>query len=47
MVKPGVQLNLKTPMEELRDGLQELKLIATKQEKQQYQLTGPLRVPRD
>jgi hypothetical protein len=34
-------------MEELGEGLKELKEIATPKEEQQYQLTGPNRAPRD
>jgi hypothetical protein len=34
-------------MEELGKGMKELKEIVTPQNKQQYQLTRPLRAPRD
>jgi hypothetical protein len=34
-------------MEKLGEGLKELKWIATPWEEQQYQLTGPLRAPRN
>jgi hypothetical protein len=34
-------------MEELEEGLKELKGITTPLEEQQYQLTGPRRAPRD
>jgi hypothetical protein len=34
-------------MEELEEGLKELKGIATPYEEQQYQLHGPIRAPRD
>jgi hypothetical protein len=36
-----------TPVEELGEGLTELKEIAIPQEEQQYQLTGNPRAPRD
>jgi hypothetical protein len=35
------------PMEELEEGLKDLKEIATPQIEQQYQLTRHLRAPRD
>jgi hypothetical protein len=34
-------------MEELGEGLKELKGTATPKEEQQYQLTGPIKSPRD
>jgi hypothetical protein len=34
-------------MEELGEGLKELKGMATSEEEQQYQLTRPFRAPRD
>jgi hypothetical protein len=39
-------LNLETPVEELGEGLKELKGIATPQEEQQYQPTRPCKAPR-
>jgi hypothetical protein len=41
-----IGLSVGTPMEELGEGLKDLKGMATPQEEQQYQLTRPLRAPR-
>jgi hypothetical protein len=45
--QPTIGLSLGTPIEDLGTVLKELKGIATLYEEQQYQLTGPLRVPRN
>jgi len=45
--QPTSGLSLGTPMEELEEGLKELKGMATPQEEQQSQLIRPLRTPRD
>jgi hypothetical protein len=41
--QPTIGLRLGTPMEELGEGLKELKGMSTPLEDQQYQLTRPLR----
>ena len=43
---PTIELNLGTPVEELGEGLKEMKVIAAPYE-EQYQLTGPWRDPMD
>jgi hypothetical protein len=42
-----IRKQMGTPMEELWDGLKELKGFATPQEEQQYQPTRSSRAPRD
>jgi hypothetical protein len=42
-----IGLSVGNPMEELGEGLKELKGMATPQEEQQYQLTRPLSAPTD
>jgi hypothetical protein len=46
ILQPTIGLNPGTPMEEVREGLRELKQMTTPY-KEQYQLNGPPRDPRD